>query len=143
MVSNGSLLMYVTMTSTGCAGPRKHSGMANASAPPALHLCQICRQLSSLHELAIVDLSCNLWTGPIPEKLSNLPSLLLMNMSFNEVSGSIPLEKISRMMGSSAFVGNSKLCGEPLKPCADSEGIQRGFELESRSKDKLKWVFLL
>ena len=117
--------------------------MANASAPPALHLCQICRQLSSLHELAIVDLSCNLLTGPIPEKLSNLPSLLLMNMSFNEVSGSIPLEKISRMMGSSAFVGNSKLCGEPLKPCADSEGIQRGFELESRSKDKLKWVFLL
>ncbi|RVW39438.1 hypothetical protein CK203_106566 [Vitis vinifera] len=44
------------------------------------------------------------------------------------------------MMDSSAFVGNSKLCGEPLKPCADSEGIQRGFELErAGGKDKLKW----
>ena len=110
----------------------KHSGMTNASASPTLHPCQICRQLASLHEFAIVDLSCNLLTGPIPEKPSNLSSLLLMNVSFNDVSGSIPLEKIFRMMGSSVFVGNSKLCGEPLKSCADSEGIQRGFKLESK-----------
>ena len=119
----------------------KHSGMTNASVSPTLHPRQICRQLASLHELAIVDLSYNLLTGPIPEKLSNLSSLL--NVSFNDVFGSIPLENIFRMMGSSAFVGNSKLCGEPLKPCADSEGIQLGFKMESKSKDKLKWVFLL
>lgn len=100
-------------------------------------------QLASLHELAVVDLSHNNLTGPIPEKLSNLSSLLLINVSFNDISGSIPSEKIFRVMGSSAFVGNSKLCGEPLKPCADSEGIQHGFKLGSKSKDKLKWVLLL
>ncbi|RVW39433.1 hypothetical protein CK203_106560 [Vitis vinifera] len=45
------------------------------------------------------------------------------------------------MMDRQCFCWHSKLCGEPLKPCADSEGIQRGFELESRSKDKLNGFF--
>ena len=62
----------------------KHSGMTNAFASPILHPCQICRQLASLHEFSIVDLSCNLLTGPIPKKLSNLSS-------FNVTSSSLLL----------------------------------------------------
>jgi hypothetical protein len=39
---------------------------------------------------------------------------VLPNMSFNDISGSIPSNNVFRLMGSSAYEGNPKLRGAPL-----------------------------
>ncbi|XP_020207733.1 leucine-rich repeat receptor-like protein kinase TDR [Cajanus cajan] len=80
-------------------------------------------ELASIPVLGVVDLSNNKFTGPIPAKFGSSSSLQLLNVSFNNISGSIPSGKSFKVMGSSAFVGNSELCGVPLRPCPDSVGI--------------------
>ncbi|KAK7304774.1 hypothetical protein VNO77_42661 [Canavalia gladiata] len=83
-------------------------------------------ELASIPVLGVVDLSNNKFNGPIPAKLGSSSSLQLLNVSFNNISGSIPTGKSFKLMGKSAFVGNSELCGEPLQPCSDSVGILGG-----------------
>ncbi|KAF5742057.1 leucine-rich repeat receptor-like protein kinase TDR [Tripterygium wilfordii] len=95
-------------------------------------------ELASLPELGVLDLSCNNLSGQIPAKLGDSSSLLLLNVSFNDISGSIPSEKVFRSMGSSAYVGNPKLCGEPLQPCSASMAM-----LGSKGIGKLILVLLL
>ncbi|KAK9268830.1 hypothetical protein L1049_000594 [Liquidambar formosana] len=100
-------------------------------------------ELASLPALGVLDLSHNNFTGSIPENFGNSSSLLLLNVSFNDISGSIPSEKKFKLMGSSAFVGNPKLCGAPLHPCSGSKEIQDGLGLQSKGITKLTWVLLL
>ncbi|KAJ9163002.1 hypothetical protein P3X46_022725 [Hevea brasiliensis] len=95
-------------------------------------------ELANLPDLTFIDLSHNNFSGPIPRKFGDSSSLVLFNVSFNDISGSIPPSKAFRLMGRSAFVGNQKLCGEPLRPCHDSMAI-----LGSKGKRKLTWVLLL
>ncbi|XP_061351132.1 leucine-rich repeat receptor-like protein kinase TDR [Gastrolobium bilobum] len=80
-------------------------------------------ELASISILAVVDLSNNKFNGPIPAKFGSSSSLQLFNVSFNNISGSIPTGESFKLMDSSAFVGNSELCGAPLRPCPDSVGI--------------------
>lgn len=89
------------------------------------------------HKLVVLDLSSNSISGNIPTSIQNLtrlaklklqdnsisgvipnlnlPRLKLLNLSYNNLNGSIPnsLQKYPY----SSFVGNSLLCGPPLKPC--------------------------
>ncbi|CAL0304922.1 unnamed protein product [Lupinus luteus] len=83
-------------------------------------------ELASIPVLGVVDLSNNKFNGPIPAKFGSSSSLQLLNVSFNYISGSIPTGKSFRLMDSSAFVGNSELCGAPLRPCPDSVRILGG-----------------
>lgn len=89
--------------------------------------------ISDCASLSIVDLSHNNISGEIPEKLGHSTNLLLLNVSFNDISGSIPQNKIFRLMDSTAFMGNPKLCGEPLHACRNSKEIQT----------ELLWVLIL
>lgn len=95
-------------------------------------------ELASLPVLGVVDLSNNKFNGPIPAKFGSSPSLQLLNVSFNYISGSIPTGKLFKLMDSSAFVGNSELCGAPLRPCGDSAGI-----LGRKGKWRLTHIVLL
>ena len=63
---------------------------------------------------AFQDLSHSDFSGSIPAKFSASSSLVLPNMSFNDISGSIPSNNVFRLMGSSAYEGNPKLRGAPL-----------------------------
>ncbi|KAB5552817.1 hypothetical protein DKX38_010128 [Salix brachista] len=78
------------------------------------------QDLASLPCLSVLDLSHNNFSGPIPAKFGASSSLVLLNVSFNDISGSIPSKDVFRLMGSSAYEGNPKLCGAPLKPCSAS-----------------------
>lgn len=98
--------------------------------------------LATLPEISVLDLSHNSFTGPIPIQFGNSSSLKLLNVSFNDISGSIPSEKSFRMMDTSAFLGNPRLCGAPLRPCHRGNGMPSGLELGSRRTQKLAWVLI-
>ncbi|KAM2794379.1 hypothetical protein COP1_005759 [Malus domestica] len=72
---------------------------------------QTMRNLTQLTELSLQN---NTLTGPIPDL--DLPKLKRLNLSYNRLNGSIP-SSLQRFPNSS-FVGNSLLCGGPLKPCS-------------------------
>ncbi|PQP97428.1 leucine-rich repeat receptor-like protein kinase TDR [Prunus yedoensis var. nudiflora] len=95
-------------------------------------------ELAGVPTLGVLDLSHNSFNGPIPTMFGSSSSLLLLNVSFNDISGTIPSAKLLRAMGSSAFIGNPKLCGKPLRPCPSSVAI-----FGSRGAGKLIWVLLL
>ncbi|OVA15200.1 Protein kinase domain [Macleaya cordata] len=90
--------------------------------------------------LRVLDLSHNKLNGSIPIKFGNSSSLVLLNISFNEFSGSVPQSNNFRFMGTSAFLGNPDLCGEPLQPCFTSLGE---FRLGRKNSEKLRWILLL
>lgn len=79
--------------------------------------------ISECRELARIDLSENTLTGTIPEKLGFSPSMREFNISYNDISGSIPSTKFIRSLDETAFVGNPRLCGAPLRPCHGSVKI--------------------
>lgn len=83
--------------------------------------------ISDCQGLSIINLSENNLSGSIPEKLGHSTSLQLLNVSFNDISGSVPGDNTFRLMGSSAFIGNPKLCGLPLHRCPDSKEVQNEF----------------
>ncbi|XP_074556609.1 putative inactive receptor kinase At1g48480 [Curcuma longa] len=90
--------------------------------------------LASLKNLVRLDLADNRFTGRIPPELNNLtrlgtlylqgnqlhgeipalPNIAQFNVSYNELSGSIPASL--RFFPRSAFL-NTSLCGGPLGPC--------------------------
>ncbi|KAK4431826.1 LRR receptor kinase SERK2 [Sesamum alatum] len=100
-------------------------------------------ELASLPVISVLDLSHNSFNGPIPAKFGSSSSLKLLNVSYNDISGSIPSNKTFRIMDQSAFLGNPKLCGAPLRPCRHENGISNGLELGSRRAQKLAWVLIL
>ena len=65
-------------------------------------------------KLIALDLSFNSFFGAIP--VFNLTRLKYLNLSFNNLNGSIPFS-INHFPYTS-FVGNSLLCGSPLKNCS-------------------------
>ena len=95
-------------------------------------------ELADLPDLSFIDLSHNSFSGPIPTKFSHSSSLQLLNVSFNDISGSIPLDKAFQTMDRSAFTGNPKLCGAPLRSCSGSMAI-----FGSKRTGKLVWAILL
>ncbi|XP_030546667.1 leucine-rich repeat receptor-like protein kinase TDR [Rhodamnia argentea] len=96
------------------------------------------KELANLRALRVLDLSHNNFTGPIPAKLGDLSSLQYLNVSYNDFTGSIPSEKVFKSMDGSAFAGNMRLCGEPLRQCPGSVAI-----LGSKGIGKLMLVLLL
>lgn len=70
--------------------------------------------LHNLTQLTGLNLQNNNLSGPIPDL--NQPGLKRLNLSYNHLNGSIP-SSLQRFSNSS-FVGNSLLCGAPLKACS-------------------------
>ncbi|RDY13711.1 putative inactive receptor kinase, partial [Mucuna pruriens] len=68
----------------------------------------------NLSKLTWLYLQNNSISGAIPD--FNLPSLKYLNLSYNNLNGSIP-NSINNYPHTS-FVGNSHLCGPPLKNCS-------------------------
>lgn len=74
-------------------------------------------RLSSLE--GTVDLSHNHFSGSIPQSLGNLPEKVYIDLTYNNLSGPIPQNGALVNRGPTAFIGNSGLCGPPLKnPCS-------------------------
>ncbi|XP_043699123.1 probable inactive receptor kinase At5g58300 [Telopea speciosissima] len=99
------------------------SGNIPASLSPELNLLELSFNsfsgripptVQNLTQLTGLNLQNNSLSGPIPNL--NLPRLKHLNLSYNYLNGSIPayLQKFPN----SSFIGNSLLCGLPLKYCS-------------------------
>ncbi|KAL6543539.1 hypothetical protein OROHE_010161 [Orobanche hederae] len=98
-------------------------------------------EVASLPGITVLDFSHNSLYGPFPAEFG--PSLKLVNVSYNDISGSIPSNGIFRKMDQSAFFGNPKLCGAPLRPCHHGNGISNGFDLGTNKARNLAWILIL
>lgn len=72
------------------------------------------KTIQNLTQLTGLNLQNNNLSGPIPN--INLPKLKHFNISYNDLNGSIPT--FLKTFPNSSFIGNSILCGLPLKPCS-------------------------
>jgi len=70
-------------------------------------------------DLESLDLSCNKLSGEIPQELTDLTFLGVLNLSNNRLVGEIAQANQFSTFNSSSFEGNAGLCGPPLSklPC--------------------------
>ncbi|PQQ07928.1 receptor-like protein 2 [Prunus yedoensis var. nudiflora] len=72
-------------------------------------------KISNLKKLETLDLSMNHLSGEIPPSLTSLNFLSFLNVSYNNLEGPIPKSTQLQGFDVSAFEGNPKLCGAPLR----------------------------
>lgn len=80
-------------------------------------------KIGQLKSLESLDLSNNHLSGQIPSTLSSLNFLGTLSLANNNLTGRIPTGTQIQSFDASVFVGNPRLCGDPLpKKCNGDEG---------------------
>ncbi|KAI9095393.1 hypothetical protein K1719_026427 [Acacia pycnantha] len=88
-----------------------------------------------MKSLESLDLSYNILSGEIPSTISDLSFLNHLNLSYNNFNGQIPLGTQIQSFDCWSFVGNPKLCGDPLPTkCNKKE--------ETRDSKPIKFMLL-
>jgi len=89
------------------------------------------KDIGHMKMLESLDLSRNHLSGRMPTSFSNLTSLGYMNLSFNNLEGKIPVSTQLETFDPSSYMGNSRLCGQPLTNLCPGDVIS-----STRSCDK-------
>ncbi|PRQ33744.1 putative leucine-rich repeat-containing, plant-type, leucine-rich repeat domain, L [Rosa chinensis] len=71
-------------------------------------------QISNLRNLEVLELQMNHFSGKVPPSLASLNFLNYINVSYNNLEGPIPRSTHLQRLDASSFEGNAKLCGAPL-----------------------------
>ncbi|KAM5552447.1 hypothetical protein ABKV19_027008 [Rosa sericea] len=80
-------------------------------------------RIGNLHLLETLDLSQNQLSGQIPQSLASLTFLSHLNLSCNNLTGRIPSgNQLQTLDDSSIYEGNPSLCGFPLSNCTEDGG---------------------
>ncbi|KAL3826142.1 hypothetical protein ACJIZ3_022171 [Penstemon smallii] len=95
-------------------------------------------ELSSLY----LELSKNKLTGEIPEQLTSLTFLSVLNLSYNRLVGIIPIGSQFQTFSSASYAGNTGLCEFPLNTSCDSEKPTRNLAPSSSKRD-FDWHFIV
>lgn len=71
--------------------------------------------LTNLSNLELLDLSFNNLSGNLPKELTNLSHLVTFNVSFNHLEGELPVGGFFNTIPQSSVIGNPSLCGSIVK----------------------------
>ncbi|KAK9204398.1 hypothetical protein WN943_014658 [Citrus x changshan-huyou] len=75
--------------------------------------------------LKSLDLSFNKLDGRIPEQLLSITALSLLNLSYNRLWGHIPRGNQFNTFENDSYIGNIRLCGEPLTVRCSNDGLPK------------------
>lgn len=79
--------------------------------------------LGFLSNLTALDLSFNKLSGAIPDSIANMTSLLLLNVSMNDLEGPVPETGLFRSLSLDSFLGNPALCGKIVKRACPTDAV--------------------
>ncbi|XP_052478382.1 receptor-like protein Cf-9 homolog [Gossypium raimondii] len=120
------LLKVLILRSNRFYGSIKFSGDGNAF--PMLHILDLASNnfsaLGSLTELESLDLSQNSLSRKIPLQLTSLTFLGVLNLSYNQLDGSISQRYQFGTFLNDSYIGNTRLCGVPLTKKCNEVGSQ-------------------
>ncbi|CAN0865166.1 Receptor-like protein 9DC3 [Linum grandiflorum] len=94
----------------------------------------------NLSNLESLDLSHNKLQGHIPVQLASLTFLGVMNLSDNDLVGSIPTGTQFQTFDNSSFGGNPNLCGYPLTKSCTSPNVSSDSNVTHEKS--INWDFL-
>ncbi|KAK8935683.1 putative inactive leucine-rich repeat receptor-like protein kinase [Platanthera zijinensis] len=101
------------------------SNRLNGSLPP---------EIATLPRLTgVLNLSCNLFSGRIPPVYGDIPVSVSLDLRQNQLSGEIPQVGSLLNQGPTAFAGNPRLCGFPLKYACDEPSEDSTFPVANPS----------
>ncbi|KAI3958440.1 hypothetical protein MKW98_011128 [Papaver atlanticum] len=101
--------------------------------------------LIGLRILESLDLSKNELSGSIPQSIVNLTFLSHLNLSYNNLSGQIPVGTQLQGLPESSFIGNGRLCGLPLNDCNGGFNVeekQGSVDNETEEWFEMKWFYV-
>ncbi|XVF21388.1 hypothetical protein REPUB_Repub12eG0086300 [Reevesia pubescens] len=78
-------------------------------------------EIGRLKVLESFDLSKNHLSGGLPKGLADLSYLSVLDLSNNKFSGIIPTSTQLQSFNATSYLGNPRLCGDPLKKCSGDE----------------------
>ncbi|KAJ9179552.1 hypothetical protein P3X46_011327 [Hevea brasiliensis] len=81
-------------------------------------LQQFLQNTGAMELLEVMEFSQNKLFGEIPQSPPKLTFLSNLNLSFNNLRGTIPSSSQLQSLNSSCFTGNEELCGLSLKNCS-------------------------
>uniref|UniRef100_A0A7N2MJA8 Leucine-rich repeat-containing N-terminal plant-type domain-containing protein n=1 Tax=Quercus lobata TaxID=97700 RepID=A0A7N2MJA8_QUELO len=131
--NNLGLLKIINLSSNKLSGklPSKISGLLefvvlNVSRNNLIG--EIPHMIGQLKQLESLDLSRNQFSGEIPFSMSDLNFLSDLDLSYNNLSGKIPSSTQLQSLNANDFIGNTALCGPPLKQkCPGEETSNQTF----------------
>ncbi|VVA23260.1 PREDICTED: receptor [Prunus dulcis] len=103
-------------------------------------------QISNLKNLEILDVSVNHLSRKLPASLASLNFLKSFNVSYNNLEGPIPRSTQLQSFNASVFEGNPKLCGAPLpnecRSINGDGGDNKNHQDEDQNGHQIPWFYI-
>ncbi|XP_028751892.1 receptor like protein 21-like [Neltuma alba] len=101
-------------------------------------------EIGEMKDLEYLDFSHSSLQGNIPQSMSSLSFLGVLNLSYNKFMGQFPLGTQLQNFDALSYIGNPKLCGPPLqKNCTTEEKADNTKHVEENEDDAfLKSLYL-
>ncbi|PRQ57427.1 putative non-specific serine/threonine protein kinase [Rosa chinensis] len=105
--------------------------------PSELNKVQYLGRLEACCHWTSLILSRNQLHGRIPTSISQIPRLSMLDLSYNNLSGMIPIGTQIQTFEPTAFAGNHLLCGPPLPRLCFDHAEKTGDQEEEEGKYEL------
>ncbi|XP_050111021.1 receptor-like protein 3 isoform X2 [Malus sylvestris] len=98
-------------------------------------------QISNLKYLEVLNLSTNHLSGKIPSSIASLNFLREFDVSYNNLQGQIPTGTQLQSFDASAFEGNLQLCGAPLNECRKIDADNKN-NVDQGVDNEFNWLYV-